>query len=249
MENCIEFKGLRKRFGRKRVLRGVDLQVKRGQTTALLGGSGDGKSVLIKHVIGLLKADAGQVIVCNEDITDYDDKQLLPIRKKVSMLFQSGALFDSLNVFDNVSYPLREHTTKNKAEISGIVAEKLSLVGLANIEQLFPAELSGGMRKRVSLARALVLDPEIILYDEPTTGLDPIIRRKIIDLIADLHQKLATTSIIVTHDVDLAFTVADNVFFLNEGKIEIHGSPEELKKTDNVALTSFLNDYFSGHAG
>ncbi len=225
---CIEFKGVKKRFGRTEVLSGIDLQILEGEAMALLGRSGSGKSVMIKHIIGLIKPDAGRVIVDGEDITDLSEEELLPVRKKVSMLFQSAALFDSMTVLENVGFPLRQHTDMSVEEIEETARKKLEMVGLKDVDDLYPSELSGGMKKRVGFARALALDPDIILYDEPTTGLDPITRRRILELIRDIHEKLKTTSIVVTHDVDLAFTVADRVAFLHSGRICAVGTPADL---------------------
>lgn len=244
MDPLIQLIGVQKNFGLKPVLKGVDLTIQRGETLSLLGGSGCGKSVLLKHIIGLLSPDEGQVIVEGEDISRYREEQFLSVRKKISMVFQSSALFDSLNVFDNVAYPLREHTPLAPEEIRRITLEKLSLVGLReDAAPLMPAELSGGMRRRVGLARALALEPSTVLYDEPTTGLDPISRRRILGLIQSLHQRLQNTSIVVTHDVDLAFTVADRVAFLHDGRIAALGSPPELIDHPLPALRLFLQDY------
>ncbi|HEX7807148.1 MAG TPA: ATP-binding cassette domain-containing protein, partial [Thermoanaerobaculia bacterium] len=198
-EPFVEFQDLHKAYGPKQVLRGASLQVYRGEVLVILGGSGTGKSVTLRHMLGLEAPDSGRVIVEEEDITDLPEEELYRIRKKFGMLFQSGALFDSMTVFENVAFPLREHTDMSDDEIARAVREKLELVNLPGSEHLMPVDLSGGMRKRVGLARSIVLDPKVILYDEPTTGLDPITSQTINDLIVDLQTKLSVTSVVVTH--------------------------------------------------
>ena len=229
-----------KAFGDKRVLRGVNLEVRRGETVVVLGGSGSGKSVLIKHTILLHRPDAGRVWVDGRDITECAEEELLETRKKVGMLFQAGALFDSMTVGENVSYALREHTDWDEEKITQRVGKVLQLVELDEIEGLMPSDLSGGMRKRVALARAIALSPRAILYDEPTTGLDPITANTINHLIRSLQKRLGVTSIVVTHDIHSAFTVGDRIAFLHEGGIRFDGSVAEAKRTDEPLLRNFL---------
>jgi phospholipid/cholesterol/gamma-HCH transport system ATP-binding protein len=236
----VEFKGVNKAYGSKQVLRGVDLKVYRGEVLVILGGSGSGKSVTLRHMLGLEAPDSGRVFVEEEDITDHPEEELYRVRKKFGMLFQSGALFDSMTVFENVAFPLREHADMSEEEIGRAVKEKLELVNLPNTEHLMPVDLSGGMRKRVGLARSIVLDPKMILYDEPTTGLDPITSQKINELIIDLQSKLNVTSVVVTHDIQSAFSVGDRIAFLNKGIFEWVGTMEEARDSDHPVLREFL---------
>ncbi len=236
----IQYKDIYKAFGKKSVLQGVDLDIHRGETIVILGGSGSGKSVLLKHTNGLLKPDKGDIFVDGERITEFDEVELIPVRRKIGVLFQGGALFDSMNVFDNVAYALREHTEMTEEQTAFRVREKLDLVELENVEHLMPSDLSGGMKKRVALARAIALEPQAILYDEPTTGLDPIIGSAINRLIKNLQHRLSVTSIVVTHDIGSAFTVADRIAFLYEGKIEFLGTVDEARTTTNPLLRNFL---------
>jgi len=239
-DDFIRYEGVEKSFGDKAVLRGVDLAIGRGETVVVLGGSGTGKSVLIKHTIGLHSPDAGRVFVDDMEIQDFDEEQLIETRKKVGMLFQAGALFDSMTVEDNVAYALREHTERSEEDIKARVHEVLGLVELDDVEDLMPSSLSGGMRKRVALARAIALAPRAILYDEPTTGLDPITGNAINRLIRDLQGKLGVTSIVVTHDIRSAFTVGDRIAFIHEGRILFDGSVEEARQTTEPTLKNFL---------
>src|SRR5258708_4368466 len=236
----VEFRGVNKAYGDKQVLRGADLKVYRGEVLVILGGSGSGKSVTLRHMLGLEAPDTGRVIVEDEDITDHPEEELYRVRKKFGMLFQSGALFDSMTVFENVAFPLREHTEMSEEEIARAVREKLELVNLPNTEQLMPVDLSGGMRKRVGLARSIVLDPKMILYDEPTTGLDPITAQKINELIIDLQSKLNVTSVVVTHDIQAAFSVGDRIAFLSRGAFEWVGPMEEARNTTHPGLREFF---------
>jgi phospholipid/cholesterol/gamma-HCH transport system ATP-binding protein len=236
----VEFHDVYKAYGTKHVLRGANLQVYRGEVLVILGGSGTGKSVTLRHMLGLEAPDAGRVIVEEEDVTDLPEEELYRIRKKFGMLFQSGALFDSMTVFENVAFPLREHTDMSDDEIARNVREKLELVNLPGTEQLMPVDLSGGMRKRVGLARSIVLDPKVILYDEPTTGLDPITSQTINELIIDLQAKLNVTSVVVTHDIHSAFSVGDRIAFLHQGVFEWVGSMDDARDSDHPKLREFL---------
>lgn len=230
-----------KRFRDREVLRGVTLAIRRSETLVVMGGSGCGKSVLLKHLNGLLQPDDGNVVVDGTPIRGLGERALIPIRRKVGMLFQMGALFDSLSVGENVAYPLREHALLPRDEIPGRVRECLAMVGLPGTERVMPAELSGGMRKRAALARALALEPEALLYDEPTTGLDPVVAAKINHLIRDLQQRLGLTSVVVTHDLGSAFFVADRMAFLHEGRIHFLGTPDEARASRDPILYEFLN--------
>lgn len=239
-EPFVEFVDVHKAYGVKQVLRGATLKVYRGEVLVILGGSGTGKSVTLRHMLGLEAPDSGRVLVEEEDVTDLPEEEFYRIRKKFGMLFQSGALFDSMTVFENVAFPLREHTEMTDEEIERAVREKLELVNLPNTEHLMPVDLSGGMRKRVGLARAIVLDPKVILYDEPTTGLDPITAQTINELIVDLQAKLNVTSIVVTHDIHSAFSVGDRIAFLHKGVFEWVGSMDEARDTEHPILREFL---------
>ena len=239
-EPFVEFDDVFKAYGNKHVLRGANLQVFRGEVLVILGGSGTGKSVTLRHMLGLEAPDSGRVFVEDEDVTDLPEEELYRIRKKFGMLFQSGALFDSMTVFENVAFPLREHTDMTDEEIARNVREKLELVNLTNTEHLMPVDLSGGMRKRVGLARSIVLDPKVILYDEPTTGLDPITAQTINELIIDLQAKLNVTSVVVTHDIHSAFSVGDRIAFLHQGVFEWVGSMDEARDSDHPRLREFL---------
>ncbi len=239
-EPFVEFRDVHKAYGRKQVLRGADLTVYRGEVLVILGGSGTGKSVTLRHMLGLEAPDSGRVLVEEEDITDLPEEELYRVRKKFGMLFQSGALFDSMTVFENVAFPLREHTEMGEEEIARAVRERLELVNLPGTEHLMPVDLSGGMRKRVGLARSIVLDPKMILYDEPTTGLDPITAQKINELIIDLQSKLNVTSVVVTHDIQSAFSVGDRIAFLNQGVFEWVGTMEAARDSAHPILREFF---------
>ena len=236
----IRYVGLHKAFADKEVLRGVDLDIPRGKTVVVLGGSGSGKSVLLRHAVGLHRPDAGSVWVDDDDITGWSEERMVEPRKKVGMLFQAGALFDSMDVMSNVAFSLHEHTDWSRDRIAARVDEVLRLVELEGVESLMPASLSGGMRKRVALARAIALAPRALLYDEPTTGLDPIIANTINQLIRSLQKRLGVTSIVVTHDIQSAFTVADRIAFLYDGKILFQGTVEEARRADEPRLHRFL---------
>lgn len=238
----IEIKHLQKTFGEKHVLKDVNLIIPKGKTTCILGGSGSGKSTLIKCLVGLLEATSGQILVNGKDITKIKSEvKLAAIRRRFGYLFQEGALFDSMTVGQNVTFGLKYLTDVPESEYAKIINEKLALVGLKeDVAKLNPSELSGGMKKRVSLARVLAVEPEVILYDEPTTGLDPIMSDIISDLIIDLKAKLGVTSVVITHDMHSAFKIADYIAFLYEGNILLHGTPEEFRKTDNPYVKQFV---------
>ncbi|HHE04759.1 MAG TPA: ABC transporter ATP-binding protein [candidate division WOR-3 bacterium] len=236
----IEIKNLHKSFGDNYVLRGVNLYVKDGETLALIGRSGCGKSVLLKHIIGLMKPDKGKILVNGMDVNSRS-VNIFEIRKKFGMVFQSSALFDSLTVQENVIIGLREHTNLKESEMIEIASEKLRLVGMSNNKNLKPSELSGGMKKRVGIARALAMDPEYILYDEPTTGLDPIMADRINVLILDLKKRLKKTTIIVTHDMHSAYMVSDRIAMLYEGKIVFDDVREHLLTTKNKFVREFID--------
>jgi len=236
----IEILGLEKRFGSKVVLDGLDLTVPRGKNTVVIGGSGTGKSVLIKCVVGLLRADEGEILIGGEDVTKMDERELVRVRRKFGMLFQGSALFDSMNVGENVAFALRRLRLYPERQIRDVVEEKLSMVGLRDIQHLMPAELSGGMKKRVGLARAIASEPEILLYDEPTTGLDPIMADVINDLIISLRELLGVTSISITHDMASAYKIADHIAMLYKGKIVEVGTPEEIRNTRNPVVSQFV---------
>ncbi len=237
----IEINNLKKRFGKKEVLRGVTLSIKTGETMVIIGRSGCGKSVLLKHIVGLLKADEGEVRVDGQLISSMSQAELYKIRTKFGYLFQGAALFDSMTVGENVGLALRENYQMSEEKIREIVAEKLALVGLPNIEQMKPSELSGGMRKRVGLARALATNPEYIFYDEPTTGLDPIMSDAIDTLIKDLAQKLRVTSVVITHDIQSVYKVADRVAMMHEGKIYFLGNAKDLAETQDPIVRNFVD--------
>lgn len=236
----IEIRDLHKRFGPLTVLDGIDLDIRKGECIVVLGRSGTGKSVLLKHIIGLMKPDRGAVSVDGQEVTRLKYNELAELRKKFGMLFQGAALFDSMTVGENVGLALREHTKKTQAEIAAIVAEKLEMVGLAGAETKRPSDLSGGMRKRVGLARAIAMEPEYILYDEPTTGLDPVTAQQINELIREMQKRLQVTSIVVTHDLHSAYFVGDRLCLLHEGKIFFDGTPEEIQKSDDPVVHQFI---------
>jgi len=242
----ITMRNIHKSFGSQKVLDGLDLDIPDGKITAIIGPSGEGKSVLLKHLIGLLQPDSGAVEVDGESILNLRLSELNRIRNKFGMLFQNVALFDSMTVFENVAFPLEEKTSLSKEEIRSKVLSALEDVGLKNIENKFPDELSGGMKKRVGLARAVVLDPKIILFDEPTTGLDPIIKRAIHQLIKDTHAKFGFTAVIVSHEIPEIFDVAQNVAMLFRGKILQHGTPDEIIHSADPAIRQFITGSLDG---
>jgi phospholipid/cholesterol/gamma-HCH transport system ATP-binding protein len=238
---AIELRGVCKAFRADPVLGGVDLEIREGETFTILGGSGTGKSVILKHMIGLLRPDAGRVLVAGQDITDLREDDLIEVRKNVSMIFQSAALFDSLTVRENVAYPLREHRDWPEERIVERVASCLEAVGLAGAEPLMPSELSGGMRKRVGVARGIALEPRAILYDVPTTGLDPANQKRVGDLISSLQEQLRVTSVVVTHELELCFSVSDRVALLKDGRIVETGTAEQMRRSEQPAVRAFLS--------
>jgi phospholipid/cholesterol/gamma-HCH transport system ATP-binding protein len=240
-EVVIELSGVHKAFRHQPVLRGVDLAIRTGETFTILGGSGSGKSVILKHMIALLRPDRGRVRVLGTDITDLPEHQLTGVRTAVSMIFQSAALFDSLSVYENVAYPLREHMRWPEERIAARVAQSLAAVGLSGVEAKMPAELSGGMRKRAGIARGVALEPRVILYDEPTTGLDPANQRRIAELIATLQQELHVTSVVVTHELELCFAVSDRVGLLKDGRIVAQGAADEMRASQDPDVRAFLD--------
>ncbi len=236
----IELVGVTKGFGGRPVLRGLDLAVERGEIFTLLGGSGSGKSVLLKHMVGLLRPDAGRIAIDGRDSARFGEREWVAVRRRVAYVFQGAALFDSLSVKENIAYGLREHLVLDEAGIDLRVAECLDAVGLAGIESRMPAELSGGMRKRVAVARALALAPEVILYDEPTTGLDPANARRIGQLIASLRRELGGTAVIVTHDLELAFAISDRVGMLAGGRLIAVGTCDAIRASRLPEVQEFL---------
>lgn len=236
----IDIVNLYKSFNNKKVLQGVNLHIERGETMVVIGGSGSGKSVLIKHVIGLLNPDEGSVLVDGVDISHLKENDLNELRKKFGMLFQGAALFDSLSVWENVGFGLMQHTDLSKEEIREKAKGKLEIVGLKGVEDLMPSELSGGMRKRVGLARAIAMDPQIMLYDEPTTGLDPIMADAINDLIIEMKKKLNVTGIAITHDMVSAYKISDRIAMLFQGQILEVGTADEIKRSENPIVHQFI---------
>ena len=237
---------LKKSFNSKKVLDGTNLEIEKGKITVIIGRSGEGKSVLIKHIIGLLKPDSGQILLDGQDITKMTERELNEVRRRFGMLFQGAALFDSLTVGENVAFPLREHAGMPEADLKEVIKEKLRLVGLKDVENMMPADLSGGMKKRVGLARAIDMDPEIVLFDEPTTGLDPIMSDNVATLILDTQRDLKTTYIVITHDISLTYKIADKVAMLHEGKIVEQGDVEYVKSSVNPILRQFVEGRAEG---
>jgi phospholipid/cholesterol/gamma-HCH transport system ATP-binding protein len=242
----IKIIGLRKSFNGRAVLDGVDLTIEKGKITVIIGRSGEGKSVLIKHIIGLLRPDSGKILLDGQDITAMKEQEFNVVRGRFGMLFQGSALFDSMTVAENAGFPLKEDTGLYDREVMEVVEQKLRRVGLVGIESMMPADLSGGMKKRVGLARAIVMDPEIVLFDEPTTGLDPIMGDSIADLMLETQRALKTTYIVITHDIQLTYKIADTVAMLHGGKIIAKGTVEEIKKNPNPILRQFLEGKAQG---
>src|SRR5690349_10934034 len=243
-EPMIDVRNVYKSFGSNQVLKGVSIKMMPGTTTVVLGGSGSGKTVLMKHIMGLFKPDRGEVIVDGENISRMDRQELARFRTRMGMVFQSSALFDSLTVGENVAFPLREHTHLPESEIQAKVKDKLAVVELFGVEDKFPAELSGGMRKRVALARAIVREPKIVLYDEPTTGLDPLTTESVDEMIIGAREKLGVTSVVISHDIGSTFHIGDHVAMLHDGRIVEEGPPEKLRHTQEPHTKHFLATWF-----
>jgi phospholipid/cholesterol/gamma-HCH transport system ATP-binding protein len=239
-EALYEIRGLTKKYGARKVLDNLSFDIQRGECLVILGRSGTGKSVTLRQLNGLEKPESGSVAFDGTDLTRLEERALFPIRRRIAMLFQGGALFDSMNVFDNVAFPLREHTRNSPEEIAETVRHKLSLVRLKDVERKMPSDLSGGMKKRVALARSLVLDPEVMLFDEPTTGLDPITSATIGKLINSIQEDLSVTSVVVTHDIPLARRVGDRIALLAEGSFCFLGDWREAESSDDPRLQDFL---------
>lgn len=236
----VRLENVHKSFGTKHVLRGVNLDILRGEIIYIIGKSGSGKSVTLKNITGLLKPDSGRVLVDGLDVHALSDTELNKLRRKMGVLFQMAALFDSMSVFENVAFAPRRFTKMSEAEIQELVREKLELVGLRGVEHLNPSALSGGMQKRVGLARAIALDPEIVLYDEPTTGVDPILGAAVDDLIKSLNTKIGVTSIVISHDIASVFRTAHRVAMLYDGVFRLIGTPEDFKKSDDPVIRQFV---------
>ena len=239
-ETIISYRNVTKAFGTNRIYRDITLDIHRGETLCIIGGSGTGKSVMMKMLVGLLEPDAGEIEVFGQSIVGLKQQQWLNIRRRVAMLFQGGALFDSLTVGENIQYPMIEHKWGDKPKREKRVSEVLEMVGLDRIEQLYPSEISGGMKKRVALARAIAVEPEVLLYDEPTTGLDPISIRRINGLIRNLQERLNVTSMVVTHEMPSVFTIADRIAMLHDQHIAFIGTPEEAKAITEPWLADFI---------
>lgn len=239
-EVVIKTDNIFKAFGERHILNGTTLEVYKGETFVIMGGSGCGKSTLLRHLIGALKPDSGKVYLLGKDLTTLNESEMDEVRKKIGMCFQSSALFDSMTVGENISLPLKEHTKLDDSVIDIVVKMKLELVGLRGFEDLMPSMLSGGMKKRVGLARAIVMDPQIVFYDEPTAGLDPIVSAVIDKLILDLSKKLSITSVVVTHDMNSVFRIADRIAMLNQGKVIAIGTRDQIRNTDNELVKQFI---------
>lgn len=246
MESIIELKNVHKAFGEHKVLRGVDLAVRPGTVSVIIGRSGGGKSVLLKHVVGLMKPDAGEVLVQGVNTVPLSERRMTEVRKGFGLLFQEAALFDSMTVEENVAFPLVEHTRLPAREVREVVEAKLAAVGLAGQGYKMPSELSGGMRKRVGLARAVALDPAIVLFDEPTSGLDPVMAANINDLILHTRDSFNATCVVISHDIQATFAIADEIFMLYEGKIIASGPPEAIRNLDDPVVRQFIEGRADG---
>ena len=242
----IEFIDIHKTFGKQKVLNGLSMTIPRGWVTSVIGRSGTGKSVTLKHIMGLIKPDQGQLLFDGKDVTRMREHELYQMRKRYGFLFQDAALFDSMTVFDNVAFPLREHTKKNKSEIGDIVRSKLKIVGLTAAEKKFPSQLSGGMRKRVGLARAIALDPEIILFDEPTSGLDPVVTDAVDQMILSTQSQLHVTMVVITHDVNSMFKISDKIIMMHDGSVRAAGSKDEIRNSADPMVQQFLQGRSDG---
>ena len=242
----IEFVDISKTFGKQKVLDGLSLTVPRGRVTCIIGRSGTGKSVTLKHIMGLLKPDSGQVLIDGVDNVRMRERELYAMRKRFGFLFQDSALFDSMTVLDNVAFPMREHTKMKKKEIEELVRSKLKLVGLTAAEHKFPSQLSGGMRKRVGLARAIALDPEIILFDEPTSGLDPVVTDAVDQMILNTQAQLHVTMVVITHDVASMFRIADKIILLHGGSVRASGTKDEIRNSADPMVQQFLQGRSDG---
>ncbi len=240
LDHVIECVGVEKAFGGHRVLTGVDCRVPRGRITVVMGPSGTGKSVLLRHFVGLLLPDRGDVIVEGRSVPRLREEELLALRRDMGMLFQDGALFSSLNLFDNVAFPLRQHTRRGEREIRDIVMARLAEVGLAGAERKMPNELSGGMRKRAGFARALVLEPRILLFDEPDSGLDPVRTALLCDLIREIQRRYGSTAVVISHDTQAVFDIADTVILLHGGRVVEQGPKEQLRGSTNPFTRQFI---------
>jgi phospholipid/cholesterol/gamma-HCH transport system ATP-binding protein len=249
MQPIITCENLQKSFGEQAVLRGLDLAVKPDAVSVIIGRSGGGKSVLLKHLIGLMRPDSGRVVVDGQDITAFSEKDLVPVRKKFGLLFQEAALFDSMTVEENVAFPLVEHTTLSRSDIRDIVHDKLAAVGLSGAGAKMPAELSGGMRKRVGLARAVALDPKIVLFDEPTSGLDPVMSAAINDLILRTQSEFGATCVVISHDIQATMAIADDIFMLYDGRIIASGTPQDIQNADDPVVQQFIQGRADGPIG
>ncbi|MDO8527955.1 MAG: ABC transporter ATP-binding protein [Deltaproteobacteria bacterium] len=246
MKPIIQFENVSMSFGKLEVLKSLNLSIQEGETITIIGGSGSGKSVTLKLLLGVVTPDKGRIYFEGNNIVQMKEKELVAMRKQFGVLFQGAALFDSLNVFENIAYPLYEHFKYSEQELKSIVSKKLALVGLPKSEKLMPSELSGGMKKRVGLARAIATDPKLILYDEPTTGLDPTNTQRINQLILDLKKNMKITSIVVTHDMESAFQVSDRIALLKEGKIVSVGTVEEIKNSKDRVVKDFIEGKMKG---
>lgn len=240
MDSVVELRDVHKAFGEKKVLEGVSLDITKGEVFYIIGKSGSGKSVILKHITRLMEPDAGEIFLFGKALSEQDENSMNDIRLKMGVLFQMSALFDSMTVFDNVAFSLRRFTDKAPEEIEELVYEKLKLVGLSGIEQAKPADLSGGMQKRVGLARAIALGPQVVLYDEPTTGVDPILASAVDDLILSLNKELGVTSIVISHDMTSVFRTADRIAMLYEGNFLKVGSPDDFKESSDPVIRQFL---------
>ncbi len=245
-DEIIRIENVSKRLGGQRILDGLDLSVRRGETLVIIGRSGTGKSVTLKHLMGLLRPDQGRIYLFGQDVTEIPESRYAEVRKKFGVLFQSGALINWMSVDDNLALPLREHTRLPEDEIQAKVREKLELLGLENAGRKMPSEISGGMKKRAGLARAIIQDPEVILYDEPTSGLDPVLSNQINEIILRMQKELGVTSIVVTHDMDSAYMVGDRIAMLNDGRIVQTGTKEEIQNSDNEVVCQFIHGLTEG---